>query len=102
MILIVRTAPAPSERHTRRSKPLSVAGFVRLMISKPLNVAVRLAAPEERRDDVATAVNKLMDAVTEELTVKQHAAYVVGLSVGRALQASASGELGRGWRARTP
>lgn len=67
-----------------------------------LELAVRLAVPEEQRDDVATAVSKLMDAVTDELTVKQQAAYVVGLSVGRALQASASGELGGGWRAPRP
>jgi hypothetical protein len=34
-----------------------------------LERAVRLAAPEEQRDEVATAVSKLMDAVTDELTV---------------------------------
>jgi hypothetical protein len=64
--------------------------------------AIRLAGPKKRRGDVATAVDKLMGAVADELTVKQQASYVVGLTVGRALHASASGELGGGWRARTP
>jgi hypothetical protein len=67
-----------------------------------LENAVRLAAPEEQRVAVAMAVTKLIDAVTDELTVKQHAGYVVGLAVGRVLHASASRELGGGWRPPTP
>jgi hypothetical protein len=34
-------------------------------------------------DDVATAVTKLIFAVYDELTVKQHAGYTVGIAVGR-------------------
>jgi hypothetical protein len=67
-----------------------------------LEQAVRLAAPEEQREAVATAVSKFSDAVIDEISVKQQAAYVVGIAVGRALRASASREVGDGWRARKP
>jgi hypothetical protein len=67
-----------------------------------LKDTVRLAATKGERDDILIAVSKLMGAFYDELTVKQHSAYVVGLTVGRALHASASGELGGGWRAGTP
>jgi hypothetical protein len=67
-----------------------------------LELAVRLAAPEEQRDAVAMAVTKLMDAVTDELTVKQHSGYVLGLAVGGTLRGSVSSELGVGWRPPTP
>jgi hypothetical protein len=65
-----------------------------------LEKAVPLAAPKKHRADVAMAVSKLMDAVYDEFTVKQQAGYVVGLAVGRVLRASASGEMGGGWKAR--
>jgi hypothetical protein len=64
-----------------------------------LEQVVRLAAPEEQQEAVAAAVTKLIDAVTDELTVKQQAGYVVGLTVGRVLRASASGEMGGGCKA---
>jgi hypothetical protein len=67
-----------------------------------LEDAVRLAATEEQRGDVAIAVGKLMSAVYDELTVKQHAGYTVGIAVGRALHASVTSEIGEGWNASTP
>jgi hypothetical protein len=66
-----------------------------------LERAVHLAAAAGQQADVAIAVNKLMDAVTDELTVKQQAGYVVGLTVGRALDASVCAGLGGGWESPT-
>lgn len=62
-----------------------------------LELAVRLAAPDAQRGDVATAVSKLMDAVYDEFTVKQQSGYVVGLAVGRVLDPAASATFGEGW-----
>lgn len=62
-----------------------------------LEQAVRLAASDNQRIAVAIAVTKLIDAVTDELTVKQQTGYVVGLAVGRALTPAASAALGEGW-----
>jgi hypothetical protein len=65
-----------------------------------LEEAVRLAAAEGDQGDVAIALSKLTNAVYDEFTVKQQAGYVVGLAAGRALRASASAEIGGGWKAR--
>lgn len=65
-----------------------------------LEQAVRLAAPDERREAVSAAVSKLSDAVVDEVTVKQQAAYAVGVAVGRALRGPASRGAGDGWKAR--
>ena len=65
-----------------------------------LEEAVRLAAAEGHQGDVVIALSKLTNAVYDEFTVKQRAGYVVGLAVGRALRASASAEMGGGWKAR--
>jgi hypothetical protein len=67
-----------------------------------LELAVRLAATEEQRDEVATAVAKLMNAVYDELTVKQQAGYVVGLAAGRVLYTGKSAGIGDGWTPKTP
>jgi hypothetical protein len=62
-----------------------------------LELAVRLAVPEILRDEISKALATLMDAVYDELTVKQQSGYVVGLAVGRALDPAASAALGEGW-----
>lgn len=67
-----------------------------------LELAVRLAAAEEQRAEVATAVAKLMDAVYDELTVKQQAGYLVGLAAGRVLHAGEWADRGDGVAPETP
>lgn len=67
-----------------------------------LEQAVRLVAPDEERTAVAIAVTKLTDAIADEFTVKQQSGYVVGIAVGRALRASAAGQVGDGWTPPTP
>jgi hypothetical protein len=67
-----------------------------------LELAVRLAAAEEQRDAVANAIAKLMDAVYDELTIKQQAGYVVGLAAGRVLYTGKSAGIGDGWTPKTP
>jgi hypothetical protein len=65
-----------------------------------LERAVPLAVPKKHRDAVEIALSNLLMAVADEFTVKQQAGYVVGLTVGRALRASASAEMDGGWKAR--
>lgn len=67
-----------------------------------LEEAVSLAAAEGHQGDVAIAVSKLMNAVYDEFTIKQQSGYVIGLTVGRSLDASVCTELGGGWMAPTP
>jgi hypothetical protein len=66
-----------------------------------LEEAARLAAAEGHQPDIAIAISKLINAVTDELTVKQQSGYVVGLTVGRALDAAVCAELGGGWESPT-
>lgn len=67
-----------------------------------LEEAVPLAAPKKHRADVAIALSNLLMAVADEFTVKQQAGYVVGLTVGRALDASVCAELGDGGGSEAP
>ncbi len=57
------------------------------------------AVPEEHQAAVARALEKLTDAVTDEMTVKQQAGYVVGIALGRAVHPSIARTLGAGWQA---
>lgn len=87
--------------HARKAAYAEVEAAVRRRFAvthdlDALEEAVCLAAAEGRQADVAIAVTKLVNAVTDELTVKQQAGYVVGLTVGRALKAAVCAELGDG------
>lgn len=90
--------------HARKAAYVEVEAAIRRRFAvthdlDALEEAVRLAAAEGRQADVAIAVTKLIDAVTDELTAKQQAGYVVGLAVGRALGPAASARIGEGWKA---
>jgi hypothetical protein len=53
-----------------------------------LEEAVRRAVPEPCRADIATALNRLSNAYTDELVVREQTAYLVGLAVGQTFSPS--------------
>jgi hypothetical protein len=53
-----------------------------------LEEAVRHAVPEPYRADLATALNRLSNAYTDELVVREQTAYLVGLTVGQTFSPS--------------
>jgi hypothetical protein len=93
--------------HARKSAYAEVEAAVRRRFRTThdldaLEAAVSLAAPDAQRDDVAMALSNLLMAVADEFTVKQQSGYVVGIAVGKALSASAAGEMGDGRTPSTP
>lgn len=53
-----------------------------------LEEAVRQAVPEPHRADVASVLNRLSNAYTDELVVREQTAYLVGLTVGQTFSSS--------------
>jgi hypothetical protein len=53
-----------------------------------LEEAVQQAVPEPYRADMAIALNRLSNAYTDELVVREQTAYLVGLTVGQTFSPS--------------